>query len=324
MAIAYSHRFIFHGTIQADTSANFRADTDTALLAAGWTIIRSITDGKVYESSPAPSSGLAMRLIVQDRGTGGFAGPYIIFQPMSVSEASVGIAHTIVYGNGNIPHYQTIAGCSQFWISVPNAVNPPITGDHSSSFACGVPCLPPGTLVAPSPECSAVGVAPGVFTDIWWANGPGNDAFFYRQDFRSGPRCYGCFEYSVNNVITIVNPSSGVDQSPQQGMLGLFFLSSTYNIDGTGASQAQVITYNIGAPLYIDSLMGWLWQIRGQLWDSFQQTNAQTLDQISVFTDTDIYGRPFQLSAQAWSSSYYSSLRLLTANPGGGEFAYIY
>jgi len=319
MGIAYTHRTIIKTSLRADTSANFRADVDTALTAANWSVIRSVTNGKVYETVAAPVSTLKMRLLVQDSGAGGL----INFQAMNVSETALGVVHTIIVAN-TVTEYQAIVGCSQLFISIPGTVTTPVSGHQSSSFACGVPSLPYGTA---RPDCVLAGT-PGIVTDIWWSCGPGDRAFFYCPDFRSSPLCFGCFSYSVNNSVTIVNPgggTGGVSQDPTQGMLGLFFLSPTTNISFSGYVAVPMTTYAIGAPLYIDTLMGWLWAIQGQLWDSFQQSNAQPLDQISTYEDTDVYGRVFTFPAQCWMSSYYSSLRLLTESPSeGGQFAYIY
>lgn len=292
---------------------------DAALLASGWTVIRSVTNGKVYQTAAAPVSGLKMRLLVQDQGTGSIAGSWIILQAMTADELGVGIAHTILVA-GNYTQYQTIVGCCQMFLSASAAAGP-VIGDQSYSFACGVPSLPPNT---PTSVC-LVGIAgPPVVTDIWWACGPGNQAFFACPDWRLAPRCFGCFDYSLNGSVTSVLAPSGANQDPSQGMLGLFYLCATANTDYATYVPVPVTTYLIGTPLYLDAIMGWQWQIRGQLWDAFQQSNEQLRDNISTFVDTDVYGREFSFPAQAWMVSYYSSLRLLTQNPFGAETAYIY
>lgn len=319
MSIAYSRQTITRALLRADTSAHFRADMDAALLASGWLIARSVTNGKVYETQGAPHSALKMRLLVQDQGTGSGAGQWIIFQPMTADELGAGIAHTILVA-GNYSQYQAIVGCCQLFLSVSAAVGP-VIGDQSYAFACGVPSLP---LNTPTAVCLVGIPPPGVVTDIWWACGPGNQAFFACPDWRTQPRCFGCFDYSYNGAVISVNSSSGANQDPAQGMLGLFYLCATANTDYPTYVGVQGTTYGAETPLYIDAIMGWLWQIRGQLWDAFQQTNQQVLDNIATYYDTDIYNRQFSFPAQAWMVSYYCTLRLLTRNPFGAEAGYIY
>jgi hypothetical protein len=315
--IAYSQRTIIKASIRADTSAHFRADIDSALTAAGWTVARTVTNGKVYQSSAAPVSTLALRMLVQDQGTGSANAHWIVFQAMSSDESVMGLTQTIAWGALGITVYQVIVGCCQFFISIPGRVGSGIIGDQSGAFACGVPSLPFGSA---GPGCEVNGVLPTI-TSIWWSCGDGNQAFTYAENFRSGPRCFNNWSICKNGVG--LNAPAG--NLPLSGMLGLWFLSPADNIDAPFYVAVPVTTYLVNSPLVIDALIGWQYRIQAQLWDAFQQTGPLSLDSVAVFQDDDVYGRNFTFPAQVWNSSYYSSLRLLTESPNaGGTGAYIY
>lgn len=317
MPIAYSQRTILKATIRADTSAHFRSDVDAALLNAGWSVVRTVTNGKVYACVPAPVSTLRLHLLVQDQGTGSSFAHWIVFQAMSVDELSVGLAQTIAVATGGVvTTYQAIVGCSQFFISIPGRVSSGILDDQSGAFACGVPSLPQGTA---APGCSTNSELAAT-TDEWWSCGDGN-GLAYAENFRSGPRCFNAWSACRNGVVTF----NVVGNDPFSGMLGLWFLSPADNIDAPFYTAVPVTTYGINTPLVIDALFGWQYLIRGQLWDAFQKTGAQALDSIGTYQDRDIYGRGFTFPAQVWSSSFYSSLLLLTESPNAGSTgAYIY
>ena len=317
MPIAYSQRTIIKAAVRSDTSANFRADIDTALLSAGWSIIRTVTNGKVYQCVAAPVSTLKLRLLVQDQGTGSTFAHWIVFQAMSGDESAVGLAQTVAVATGGVvTGYQVIVGCCQFFLSIPGRVVSGILADQSGAFACGVPSLPFGTA---APGCSVNGELAAI-TDMWWSCGDGN-ALSYAENFRSGPRCFNAWSACRNGVVTF----AGVGNLPLSGMLGLWFLSPVDNIDAPFYGAVPITTYGINSPLVIDALIGWNFLIQGQLWDAFQQTAALSLDSIAFFQDNDVYGRVFTFPAQVWSSSYYSSLRLLTESPfAGSTGAYLY
>jgi hypothetical protein len=315
MAIAYSGHTILKVTLRVDTSQHFRDDLDAALTTCGWATIRSVTNGKVYEAT-APSSGLTMRLLVQDQGTSGAAGPYIIFQPMDHAEALIGKAYTIARAG---LAFQAIAGRCQLFISIPGLVNGIFIGDHSSSFACGVPSLPPGT---PASLCSVgIGDNPAV-TMLWWACGPNNLAFFYDPDFRSGPVCFVQFNVGFNGVLYDGDDTVDVSSGP----LTLGYLTPCFNVDATFQTQNQpVVTHGAQTPLRLDAMLIWAWAIRGQLWDAFQMSAPQLLDVPYSFVDTNEDGSTFVVVTQCWNIGYYSSLMLLTESPSGrAAFGYVY
>lgn len=318
MGIAYSQATILKTTLRADTSAHFRADLDTALLSCGWSVAHTVTNGKVYEMT-APVSLLTARLLVQDQGTGSSAGSWIVLQMKNSAETLAGIAHTIIVG-GVVAFYQAIVGKCQLFISVPGRTTNVYNFDQSSSFACGIPSLPPDT---PSSLC-VVGIGdPPAVTDVWWSNGPGN-GLNYNPDFRLGPTCYTSYCFEFNGVVTTGVTGVGAND-PSQGMLTLGYLTPTFNVDAALAPNQQVITYGAGTPLRIDALLLWLWAIRGQLWDAFQMTAAQPLDALMSFFDNNQDGSTFQINCQVWNAGYYSSLLLLTESPfSSAAFGYVY
>lgn len=312
MGIAYSRKQIVIRNIRIDTSDNFRADLESAILAAGWLKVRDVFQhGAVYECTTPDSRNLKARLLVQDQGSHGLAGNYIIFQAMSHSETAKGQIHTIVYGNTAIDHYQVLIGRCQLFLSVPGTSGAVYLGDQSTSFAFGIPSLPP--TASSGSSCGAFGTG-ATITDIWWANGDGNLPFFQCKNFRSAPLCFGCFDFSLNGSVTSVSPDS-FTQDPSQGMLTLFYLTPTYNVDATGAQQNEIIKHSTLQPINLDATMGWQWQIRGQLWDAFQRTRPEPLDAIQSYVDSDVNDKPIPLTFQVWMSSFYTSLLLLTVSP---------
>ena len=311
MPIAYSNKPIVVASIRTDTSAHFRSDLETALLAAGWAKARTLTDGAVYECVTPDVHVLRARLLVQDKGTSGLAGHYMIFQGRTQDESGVGQEHTVVYGNGVVSAYQAIIGKCQIFLSVPGTAHSVYLGDQSSQFAFGVPSIPP-SLEAGTP-CAQDADAPPI-TDIWWANGDGNLPFKQCANFRTSPRCFGCFDYSVNGAVTSITPGS-FTEDPSQGMLTLLYLTPTNNIDVSTYVAQPVIKYSTLAPLNIDALIGWQWQIRGQVWDAFQRTRAEPLDATQSYEDLDTNGATINLTCKVWMSSFYTSLLLMIVSP---------
>lgn len=314
MGIAYSKLPVFSGTIRSDTSAHLRADLDAALLSVGWVHAATVTDGNKYEiTSPQSPGNLKARVLVQDRGDVNFLGaPYLVVQFMSQDETALGIEHRLIWGAvGYSTGYQVIAGRSQLFIALPGigARQQVAVGDFSYSVAGGIPFVP-----APVGDSCTVGLDSPAVTDIWWSCGSGHQVFACAYDFRNSPVCFADFSHSLNKAV--VNQAafvSGTDQS--QGMLTLFYLTPTLNIDTITYPAQQILKYSTLNPINLDALIGWEWAIRAQLWDAFQRSKAETLDAIQHYVDEDDAGGTVNLTCKVWMSSYYSSLLLMTVSP---------
>lgn len=309
MGIAYSNQPIIKANIRSDTSAHFRLDIENALLQAGWVKIRDITNGAVYECATPDVYILRARLLIQDQGTGGTAGPYIVFQGMNHTESAAGQAHAIIYGTSiwepaRIIFYQAIVGTCQFFLATVGTQR--FLFGQNYAFAFGVPSLSPSV----SGSSCAVGTTPPTVTDIWWANSPGGTGAD-GANFRTSPYCFKGFDYSFNNIV--YSRVGGVDDL-SSGMLTLFYLTPTNNIDSIYTHRA-IVRYSNLNPFNLDALMGWQGTIQGSLWDAFQRSRAETLDQLQVYDDVDSGGNTISLTFQVWMSSFYSSLMLLTAKP---------
>ncbi len=316
MPVAYSNLPIVKGTMRADTAAHMVADLDGLVTLAGWTVKTAVTGGFRYTlTSP---QGFQCKVLVQDDVNYHADWPAVVLYPsdfglvvqfMNFDETVKGFPHQLIPSRLG-PRYtgpmQVIVGICQLFISVPGST---ITW---GSVAGGIPSRPNDTG-----PCNA-GLGTVTVTDIWWSCGGSQFAF----DFRISANCYACSTYYLNGVAVIAADNNNV--RPYDGLLCLFPLApvDTYTIP----VQYPAITYSAHTPLCSDAFIGWGWTIKGQLWDAFLQTNAQTLDSVGSFSDTDTDGNTVLISAQCWYSDFYSSLRLIYGNPtadiGPGNVAF--
>ena len=303
MGIAYSKKPIVTGQVRTATSALFLSDITSLLLRAGWQRIRTIPNGAVFQCWN-PTRSLSAKLQIQDKGTSGFGGFYIVLTPFTANEHAHGQDHNLVWGNTAFEVYQVVIGCCQLFISLPTLPLSPYFADHSSCFAFGIPF-------------SKVSVS-----DLWWANGDGSLPFFNSDNFRNSPRCFLAFDYSLNGAVFSADSGSGLD--PGQGMLTLFYLTPTYNIDSGTNQSVPTTKHSTGAPINLDALVGWQSIVRGQLFDAFQRTRAEPLDAVQTYTDEDSQGNSFKLQFQVWMSSFYSSLLLLQTSVSPGSLNVTY
>lgn len=314
MGIAYSKRNIFTGQIRTSSLSFFLADIGVAMQSAGWQKIRDITNGSVYQCF-SPDGRFSAKLQIA-KGSDSFAGPRVFFTPLSANELFHGYNYSIVYGNPTYSVYQVVVGACQFFLSLPLQAISPYSFDQSSNFAFGIPFVPnPG----PGTYCALCGVGDPV-NDIWWANGDGGTNGFVSETFRNSPRCFTWFNYYVNGLV--YNAVNSGD--PASGMLTLYYLAPSYNLDSTTGQIANTTKFSTNVPLNLDALVGWNHIVIGQLWDAFQRTQAEPLDAVQNYTDVDSQGGKLNLNFQVWMSSFYSSLLLLQTpiGPGGGNVAY--
>jgi hypothetical protein len=335
MPIRYSQGPIVYTTIRGDTSAHLRADLDAVLLACNWKHVGPVSNGWVYLiTSP---EGLSCRVVVQDRGnfTGPFRTPCITVQFQTADGSQGGFSHNIIYGASlaETKGYEVVANVCQLFMAVPgwsgsNANSLPGLFDTLNwSVAGGIPALPPDSTQA----CAAAAL-PTVqqIKQIFWSCG--TEYFLASSDFRSSRNAYSSWSWCLNDEIFI---QAANQQDPASGMLCLFALTDTSNVDTWYEQPAAVLRYQTadgtpsgvqvtGTPLYIDAMVGWQSGMQGQLWDAFQVTTYETLDSPVTVTDYDASGKPFTVSAVAWNNelpegldggggTYFSTLYLLTA-----------
>jgi hypothetical protein len=316
MAVAYSDKPIVFTTLDTSTMNGLIAEIDAALTAAGWTVKTIISAGFIYTlTAPHTPSNYQVKVLIQnsiqyliDNPTADlYTGESVVLQLMSVSGGNKGFPHQLLPHNGHstVTELQIVAGAYQMFISWPGH-----PGGAWSSFACGIPYVPPNT------GACAVGSPAIVVTEIWWANGGSQ----FPYDWRTQANCYACSEYNINGVTTTQADNSNI--LPANGLLCLFPLTAvnTYNV-------AQIswptITYSSHNVLNIDAFMGFQFWIRGQIWDAYLQTAAQTLDALVTAFDIDASGNTFSVESITWHSDFFSSLQLIIAIGGGfGNVAY--
>src|SRR5581483_3886247 len=291
MGIRYSDGPIVYAPIRCDTSANMRGDIDAVLLACNWTHVRAVSNGFVYRcTSP---DGLVMKLLVQDQGSSGFAGPWLIFQPMSDDEAFVGGAYTILWGNAAYATrgYEMVANqCQMFLALRGQSYGGVVVGDDSYSFACGIPALP----VSESSTCQT-GPNPILVFQLFWACGNVNPGL---EDFRSGAAC-AAYDRCLNRTFF----SAFVDGA-EPSTLRIFPFCSADNVDSPTGVKPATLKYGTGAPLYLEAFLGWQWQIQGELWDAFQSTaTVGTLGNVQSFTDIGQGGQTITINAVPWNDN---------------------
>lgn len=307
MSVAYSKSPVIKGTIRGDTKAHLRADLDAILARAGWTVKTAVTNGIKYTiSSP---DGFQCKVLIEDDTsyTGGIAiaggGPSVVVQFLNFAETAFGFPHQLAIGP--YPEFQVVAGICQLFIAVPGLADGSGLSPQSS-VAGGIPARP-----ANLGPC-VVGIAPDAITDIWWSCGAAPSIFVRFEDFRIGPFCSSYFTHGLNGAATNY---AGAALDASAGELCLFPLTPTLIL----TVPSPVITYGSHDPLTIDALMGWGWQIRGQLWDAFLRTAAGALDLLSTSTDTDSSGLPVTLQTISWHTDFYSTLHLILGHPVSPE-----
>ncbi len=310
MPVAYSNLPVVRGTARADSVAHLIADLDARVTAAGWTTRSTVTGGFKYTLTSPQGFACKVRFIdaanyETPADLYNFAS--VVVQFMSSDESRKSFPHQL--NCTAFSTMQVIVGICQLFISVPGVAGIP---GGWGSVAGGIPSRPNDTG-----PCNA-GLGTVTVTEIWWSCGGSQFAY----DFRNSANCYADSTYSFNGVMTTVPDDNTV--APYAGHLCLFPLTpvDTYTIP----VQYQAVTYSAHTPLCIDAFIGWEWKIRGQLWDAFLQTSAQTLDSVDTFSDTDKDGNPVAIYAQCWYSDFYSSLRLIYGSPtdsdSGGNVAY--
>jgi hypothetical protein len=327
MAVAFTQKAVRFTKARCDTSAHLRADLDTILLSVGWTHVRSVTNGFVYALMSPPPQSLSAKCLIQDQGkTFGVQNyPVIQIQMMSFTHEVAGASHPIIYGVSQLSAigYQVLAGCCQLWISLPGyTASAPATGATAHNMACGIPSLPPDVAT----ECSADLSTKPPITDLWWSGGGSIDGF------RNGRFCVIGYSFSINEVVTLPPPTN---QDAYSGSLRIFPVTGTENTDYSAHIDPRTIKYNpagpnTGNPIFFDALIGWNYQIQGQIWDAFVMSRDMPMDATYISTELDTNGKPYTAkwinymgdtmsnSTFGGGSSWFASLYLLVASPPGG------
>jgi hypothetical protein len=278
MAIAYSQNTVVYTTgIRADTSANFRADMDVVLLAAGWVhSTATVTNGIIYDiTSP---QGLGARCVVFDTNTNTSTAPSTVsFQFQGTTGTNTGYIHAIAIETTSsyIQGYQAVAGICQLFFSLPGIgfFNPDVGGHPPNSFAGGIPFIPDQV----GAECVAQINNP-LPTEIWWTCGAQSN----RTDLRVQNYCILDYSYSLNGVATSGTSGGGDNDS---FALRVYPIIQT-NRDGAGITLMIPVQYdNLTQAYRLDPFIGWGGRIQGQIWDSYIETKTNTLEAIETFDE---------------------------------------
>ncbi len=306
MAVAYSDKPITRSAITGVTAAGMISDLHGILIGVDWSVSSTVTGGYIFEMTSPQTVDYKAHVLIQDDLSYKIDNPTVslynfrsmVVVVMNVIETAKSFPYQ-VRADSFYASFQVIAGRSQLFISVPG-----ITDGHHSSFACGIPWLPP-----PGGACQLG--TPVITDDIWWANGGSQYAF----DWRSQANAYACMTYYRNGAIVIAADNN--NERPLDGLLCLFPLTAvnTYAVDQI---PWPTITYQTHRPLAIDAFVGWNWAIQGQLWDAYLQTAAGTIDSEVSAIDRSSSGLPINVRSLTWHSQFYSSLQLIFAITGGG------
>lgn len=304
MAVAYSDRLIVRSAAAGTSAAGMISDLHAILLLANWNISSTLTAGYIYEITSPQTVNYKAHVLIQDNVNYKIDNPSsdlynfesVVIQFLNVDETVPSFPYQLK-ANSTFASFQVIAGICQLFISVPL-----IAGGAWSSFAGGIPWLPPA---------GGCGVPPVIVDDIWWACGGSQFAF----DFRAQANAYACMTYYLDGVAVIAADNN--NERPLDGLLCLFPLTAvnTYAVDQI---PWPTITYLTHRPLAIDAYVGWAWHIRGQLWDAYLQTAAGTIDSLVSAEDTDSHGLTFNVRSITWHSQFYSSLQLIFEITAGG------
>jgi len=323
MGIAFTQADIVTGTIRGDSSANLPADIAATLVAAGWSRVRSVTNGYVYQTESPQSIGV--RVLVQDQGNAYLGKSYIRIQFMNLAEDAPGYAHQLIFGAGR--EFLMTAGICQFFIAPAGICTEAYLGASGHTVAGGIPFIPENLFG----ECGAEAPDFGV-TGNWWSCGSGLDGV--SRNFRNGYVCAGAWSGSLNSLVAM---TLGGGDYRRFSCLRLFPLTSTEDVDSSWYTPMFVRRLD-DSPLLIDPLIGWenpymLYapaRVFGQIWDALLVTEPRDLE--SEFT-TEEEGNTVTWSCwsdgpEQWGDfTHFCSLHLIkgiAGPPGGGLRNYAY
>jgi hypothetical protein len=331
MGIAYSpdQTKLILSDVDASTPAALLAGLHTAVTAAGWSTVRSITDGHVYELTSPQDSTLKCRVRIQDTGRT-LSGSLITgtldaidLQFLSVDEASEGYPHYLACEAGRVLRVH-LNPCQVFiWDPAADPLS------RGRSVSGGIPYVD-ATTVEPIPACAPGG--PARAAEVWWNCGDTNDtgaAHTFRTHYRIYPGHWSAF-YN-GRLINSDSPATGYEGRGAVRILPLtpanpILLDERTNKSLDGTPEAATRWYGSERALYIEPLLAWWHEMPqryiGQVWDSFLATANVTETEIVDGSETWVnYSK--QVTGQNYS--YYSSLFLLTvagAAPAGVNVAY--
>ncbi len=314
MPVAYSNKTIIFSGIASNPVTSLLSDLHTVLINAGWIVTTTLTGGHIYEITSPQTVDYKAHVLIQDNVNYKIDHPLAdlfnftsaVIQVLNVAEDKVSFPYQLNASFDAYTAFQVVAGRCQLFISVPGHI-----GGGWSSFACGIPYVPP----LPGGACTVE--SPTVTTDIWWACAGGQ----FIWDFRSQANALTTMTYYLNGTVFIAQP--GTSWQEWDGLLCLFPLTAV-NTYAVAQIPWPTITYSSHNVLAIDAFVGWQWQIRGQLWDAYLQTAAGALDAIVTATDVDLHGQTFTVRSITWHSQFYSSLQLIyeIGRGGFGNVAY--
>jgi hypothetical protein len=341
MPIAWSNLPIIDTLIDGTSQTGIRDGIDAAVLSAGWTVDRSITNGKVYRLiSP---QGLAARCQVQYLGTSWVGKPVVLVTFMSDDETKVGRAFPLLAVDDR--EYRVNVGICQLFISQPGYTDDSDTlGGWGHSLAGGIPHIAEGELgVELEGEC-AVEVNEDLTLQAFWSCGQALSGLqsqqeHFRYSYRTGLVNFAC----LRNDDLCLGPFLGYE--PRLRVLPLTHTDVDSGLPSWGFTHWAADIYQElmeGEPLYLDPFVAWGTaaggpaQLRGQLYDAMLASKHRPLDHELETTEPTEDGGTIQVTwrnymhykgslATGSPFSYHAGLYLCTGIPlGPGESNYVY
>lgn len=327
MGIAWSggHKF---ATIDSSSASSLIAGIYDLLTDRGW-FNTPIAGGYIF-SAESPQ-GLFFKLKVWDNGVTDVGVGCISLQCISLDDSKHGLEHLLNYGVGVKIHYALAHKC-QFFIAVPDFQEHILFDpfrlpffSHWISFACGIPHIP-----APlSAECAPDGFSGEVVSLVWWASSSGGNEFGATANFRNELVCGPMWDVAWNDtqMFPQLGDSPTRSQDGRNGGEGLRLLWLSDSGGSNPFAEIKIKLYKRG-PLYLDAIVAWQAQMRGQMWDAFIITDAFERDTIQRFIEgyKEDMVTPIYSYWWVWSSDFFGSLLLLkgdlVAGAGAGNYAY--
>ncbi len=332
MGVIYADKSYYDYGIDGATSAGLRAGLDALLTACGWTVVRAIADGKVYEGTS--SQARKVRLIIQDLGDVDQGAGFIRLTFWNPAETVAGAVHPLIYRAGRV--YRAVAcECHLFvWLGTTTL------GAHSDGYrgydvAGGIPYIPELDLGDPCGGGDSL-----LVSDIFWscsaglggggigANPWGGGLFVYydfysfRNHFLCGSPWNGVYSVSSGYENGLVKKYGDFGIPPLQVRL----IPHCPLRNSTGAQKTGNLRFSTDAPLRVEPFIAWDGAIRGQLYNAFIECRRNAAG-VEIADDEDAAYTWVNYSyGPDWGSDVrtrYSSLFLLKGQnvsgpPAGG------
>lgn len=274
MGVIYADKSYYNYGIDGSTSVSLRAALDLLLTTCGWTVVRTIADGVVYEGESPQAR--KVRLIIQDLGDVDQGVGFIRLTFWNQAETISGAVHPLIYRSGRV--YSAVAcECQLFvWLGT-TTLGAHTDGYRGYDVAGGIPFIPELDL---GDLCG--GGDPLLVNDIFWScsaglggggvgGGPWGGGLFVFYDFYSFRSHFLC-----GNPYGVYGVSSGYENgiAKNYGDFGIRALQVRLIPHcplrrSTGAQKTNNLRFETDAPLRVEPFIAWDGFIRGQLYNAF-------------------------------------------------------